>query len=205
MQGPYRDESKPFKKTTVCHECDKKFKRDEPREIVEIYDDPFATQPRIIAVHTDNEDQYGSCLDKLTDTSFADFRYFLCSHCDRMIIAQCPSNGWRSYVKHVNEAEVCVRCYQELRLAEGEPADAFEAGRVPGDFYNDSDLSINGWSLVPGYHGVYITGENSAKRFCKQALLLIKAGHKVLSTYDSMGIGGSEGYVSLYAKGVDHG
>jgi len=201
MQGPYVDCSKPFKKTKECHECGEKFRRGDTKEIVEIVDDPWATKPRIVAFHSDNEDDNGTCLDKMTDTSWADFRYFICAQCDRIVARQCGSDGWRSYVKILDDEEVCVRCYQELRLAEGEPADAFEAGRVPGDFYSDSDLSINGWSLVPGYHGVHITGEVSAKRFCKQALLLIKAGHKVLSNYDSMGIGGSEGYVSLYAKG----
>ena len=199
MQGPYVDQSKPFKKTTVCHECDKRFKKGEPKAVIAIVDDPWATKPRIIAVHRDNETEgsYGSCLDHLTDTSWCDHRYMECPLCERMVLMH---NGWRSYVKHIGDDEICVRCYQDLRLEEGEPADAFEEGKIPGDFYTSNDLSVYGWGCVPGFLGVHITGEESVNRFCQQALKLLQEGYKVLVNYDSMGIGGSEGYISLHVK-----
>jgi len=199
MQGPYVDCSKPFKKTTVCHECGEKFKRGESKQVVELYDDPWAQKPRIVAVHDDNEDRYGTCLDKLTDTSWADFRYKVCDHCNRLIVSQCPSNGWRSYFKLVGDEEICVRCYQEDMLENGHSAESFD-GSIPGDFFNSEDLGANDWALVPGMADVFIRGKESVERFQKTALKLIEEGTKVLVDYGAMGIGGGEGYCSLYAK-----
>jgi hypothetical protein len=125
MQGPYRDESKPFKKTTECHECGEKFKRGEKKTNVHVYDDPFAVQPRIIAVHTENEDAHGTCLDKMTDSSWADFRYQECPRCERLVITQCPSNGWRGYFKLYGDEEICIKCYQDIILEEGHAAEDF--------------------------------------------------------------------------------
>ena len=197
MQGPYVDQSKPFKKTTVCAECDKKFKKSEAKEAVEVYDDPFAVHPRIVAFHSDNDGGYGTCLDKMADTSWADHRYMECPACERMVLMH---NGWRPYFKMDNDEKICVKCYQESRLEDGEPAETFETGKISGDFYNHADLPAHGWGNVPGFHGVFISSASSANRFCTQALKLIKEGHKVLVDYDSMGIGGGEGYVSLYCK-----
>ncbi len=206
MQGPYVDCSKPFKKTTVCAECAVKFKKGEAKEVVEVFDDPFAAKPRIVAFHTDNdEDAYGTCLDKMTDTSWANFRYFTCAHCERIVVRQCLSNGWRSYVKSYGGEEICVKCYQDIVLEDGHAHVAFEGGKIPGDFFNSSDLSANDWAQVPGYSHAFINGKETAKRFCTAALDLIEEGHKVLVDYNSMGIGGGEGYVSLYAKEANHG
>ena len=199
MQGPYVDCSKPFKKTTECHECGARFKKGEEKAVIEIVDDPWATKPRIIAVHSDNEQDgsYGSCLDHLTDTSWNDHRYMECPLCERMVLMH---NGWRPYFKTSGGEEICVRCYQELRLADGEPKAALENGNVPGDFYNSADISAHGWTAVSGYQGFYITGKTSAMAFCRAALKLIADGHKALINYDAMGIGSTEGYISLYAK-----
>lgn len=206
MMGAYVDQSKPYKKTSECHECGEKFKKGEAKQVVEIYDDPWATKPRTVAVHADNDnDGGGTCLDKLTDTSWSDFRYQVCPVCGRMVIMQCLSNGWRSYFKELNGEEVCIRCYQEDILADGHGAEPFEGGKIPGDFFNATQLSANGWAPVPGFGDRHITGGDSVKRFCAEALLMIKNGYKVLVDYDMMGIGGGEGFVSLYAKEENHG
>jgi hypothetical protein len=199
MQGPYVDCSKPYKKTTVCAECGEKFKRGEAKQIVEVYDDPWAKKPRVIAVHSDNEDDHGSCLDKLTDTSWADFRYQVCDVCERMIISQCPSNGWRSYFKPYGDGEICVKCYQDQTIKDGHEASSFLLGKIPGDFFNREEIGANGWSKVPGGDR-FINGTESSKRFCDLALKLINDGHKVLVDYGAMGIGGGEGYVTMYCK-----
>lgn len=202
MMGIAHDNKKPYKRTTECHECGGKFKKGESKQILKIYDDPWADQPRTIAVHDNNDDdRYGSCLDKMTDTSWGDFRYFLCERCNRLIIQQCLDNGWRSY-KRIDDTgeEFCVRCYQENTLENGHEAAELERGSVPGDFYNHQDISSHDWVLVQGMSHVYITGSESAKRFADRALELIDEGNKVLVNYDSMGIGGGEGYVSLYYK-----
>ncbi len=202
MMGIAHDNKKPYKRTTECHECGKRFKKGESKQILKIYDSPWADEPRVIAVHDQNDDdRHGSCLDKLTDTSWGDFRYFLCERCNRLIIQQNPDNGWRSYkMIDDNGEEFCVRCYQENILENGHEDKEFESGHVPGDFYNHQDLSSHDWVLVQGMSHVYITGTESAKRFADRALELIDEGNKVLVDYDSMGIGGGEGYVSLYMK-----
>lgn len=202
MMGIAHDNKKPYKRTTECHECGEKFKRGESKQILKIYDDPWADQPRICAVHDNNDDEkHGSCLDKMTDTSWGDFRYFLCDHCDRLIIEQCPDNGWRSYYKHNDAGEqVCVKCWQDEIIENGHDAKEFKDGHIPGDFYNEQDLSSHDWVLVQGMSHRYITGSESAKQFCDRALELIDEGNRVLVDYDAMGIGGGEGYVSLYMK-----
>ena len=205
MMGIAHDNKKPYKRTTECHECGERFHKGESKQILKVYDSPWADQPRTIAVHNQNYDESarydGSCLDKLTDTSWADFRYFLCERCNRLIIQQNPDNGWRSYkMIDDNGEEFCVRCYQENILENGHEAEEFARGQVPGDFYNHQDLSSHDWVLVQGMSHVYITGKESAQRFADRALELIDEGNRVLVNYDSMGIGGGEGYVSLYIK-----
>ncbi|MFA5380161.1 MAG: hypothetical protein WC455_30650, partial [Dehalococcoidia bacterium] len=89
---------------------------------------------------------------------------------------------------------------QENILENGHDTEEFVRGQVPGDFYNEQDLSSHDWVLVQGMSHCHITGSESAKKFADRALELIDEGNKVLVNYDSMGIGGGEGYVSLYYK-----
>jgi hypothetical protein len=205
MQGIARDHTTPYTVKDKCHECGEKFKKHETLKsgnVVELklYDDPWATEPCTVRVHAHNDDGYGSCLDKLTDDSWSDFRYFDCPVCNRLVVGQCLDNGWRSYRKIYAGEEICVKCYQEIKLENGEDREIFEEGKIPGDFFNASDLNAHGWSLVPGMGDRHIDGKASAWAFCKMALTMIKKGYKVLVDYDSMGIGGGEGYVSLYCK-----
>lgn len=198
--GIIRDHKTPYKILDTCHECGDKFKRGEAKTTIEIYDDPWATKPCTVRVHTGNDDGNGDCFDKLTDKSWASFRYQQCPICERMIVSQCLDNGWRTFFKEVGSEEICVKCYQDMRLADGEPEEAFKRGCIGGDFFDSRELSSHGWSLVPGYHGAFIDGRESAKRFCATALELIRSGHKVLVDIYTMAIGGGEGYFSLYCK-----
>lgn len=200
MMGIIRDHKTPYKILDTRHECGEKFKRGEAKTTIEIYDDPWATKPCTVRVHTGNDDGNGDCLDKLTDTSWASFRYQECPVCERMIVSQHLDNGWRSFFKTVDGEEICIKCYQESRLADGEPAETFEAKYVGGDFYNSSDISVNNWSLVPGYHGHFINSKESAEKFCGTALSLIQNGNKVLVDWGAQAYGGGEGYYSLYVK-----
>lgn len=190
----------PFKDLGTCYECSEKFKRGENKIELKIYLDPWATKPSTIRVHSGNDDGNGDCFDKLTDTSWNDFRFFECAHCERIIARQRSDNGWRSHVKEIDGEEICVKCFQDMRLADGEPAETFEAEDVGGDFYNSSDISGNDWSLVPGYHGHFINSKESAEKFCTQALELIRDGNKVLVDWGAQAYGGGEGYYSLYVK-----
>ena len=206
MMGIPYDAKKPYKKLHECHECGEKFKPGETIKSgavqkLKIYDNPWATEPSTVKVHTHNDDgRHGSCLDKLTDTSWADFRYFYCFACGRLIISQCPYNGWRSYIHEEHGEEICVACYQQETLTNGMAKDVLESGRVPGDFFEDDEIANHGWALVQGYDNIRIAGSGQAKAFCDTALSFIAKGMKVLINYESMGIGGGEGYVSLYQR-----
>jgi hypothetical protein len=208
MQGIPRDYKTPFTELKKCYECGESFHKDETLKsgkvvTLKIFNDPWASSPCTVRVHSaNNEGQHGTCLDKLTDTSWADFRYFLCDECcNRLIISQCPSNGWRSY-KQIDNAgrDICVKCYQDNILENGHDADDLKRNNIPGDFYNESDISINNWSLVQGMSDCRIAGSESAENFMAKARELAAVGNKVLINYGAMGIGGGEGYVSLYIK-----
>jgi len=205
MMGIPYNTKRAYKKLNTCHECGEKFKKSETLKsgkaaILHIYDDPWATEPSLVKVHSANESNCGTRLDKLTDTSWADFRYFTCETCERLIISQCPYNGWRSY-RHITEngAEICAKCYQDDILKNGQPSGAFD-NRIPGDFFETGAIVRAGYEIVPGFNNVFINNAASLKRFCDKAKSLITSGHFVVTDYESMGIGGSEGYVSLYSK-----
>jgi len=197
MRGTYLQQV-PFVNRKECHTCGEKIKRGQEFEELAIYDDPFLNKPSTVRVHTGNDDGHGDCLDKMTDTSWADFRYFVCEDCGRIIIGQCPSNGWRSYIKERDGQQICIRCYQDDILKNGHNEKDFEDGHIPGDFFNESDLKKHCWGEERSH--THICGEKDAKSFCDLALTLIDEGKKVLVDYDAMGIGNSEGYVSLWAK-----
>lgn len=200
MMGIMRDHKTPYKILDTCHECGKKFKRGESRTTIEIYDDPWATKPCTVRVHIGNDEGDGDCLDKLTDKSWASFRYQECPICQRMIVSQHLDNGWRLFFKEADGEEICVRCYQEIRLEDGDPAEAFTGESPMGDFFNPSDISAHDWALVPGYHDHFISGKESAEKFCGTALSLIRNGNKVLVDWGAQAYGGGEGYYSLYVK-----
>jgi hypothetical protein len=202
MMGIARDHKTPYKKLRECHQCNEKFKKGDRKTRLDVYDDPWATEPCQVAVHTANDkDGYGDCLDKLTDSSWSEWNYQECPVCERTIIYRCLDNGWRTYFKIIEGEEICVKCYQNMTLEHGEPLEKFKDGKIPGDFYSPSDLNAHGWTLVPGYSGNHISNKESIKRFAGHAVELISEDYKILVDYDSMGIGGQEGYVSLYVKG----
>lgn len=183
----------PFVNRKHCHQCGENInpRKKESFAELEIFDDPWLDKPSIVRVHVGNEDEYGSdCLDVLFDTSYADFRYFKCAECGRIIIRQCPYNGWRSYCMCVDGEEVCVRCVQKKILKEGCDENLI------GDFYSYSELSKNGWTEL---ESVFINSSQRMEAMKARCLGLMKS-QKVLINYESMAIGGSEGTVSIWTK-----
>jgi hypothetical protein len=177
------------------------FKRGERRAEIKVYDEPWATKPRIRRVHIGNEDNFGrTCFDKLFDTGWSDFGYFECETCGRLVARRCGYNGWRSYV-HTREdgGEICMKCYQEELLEEGTSAESFEAG-IPGDFFARDTLVDCGYSPVPGIEHFFVHNEETRGRVCRMALDLISRGRKVVADYDSMAYGGGEGFITLWSR-----
>lgn len=208
MMGIPRDHTTPYTKLDECHECGEPIVRGikagnkESIQYLKVFDDPWATKACHVVLHDDNdEDGNGSCLEKLFDTSWSDFRYFHCDECGRVIVRQCLDNGWRSFVKERNGAEICVKCYQDEILREGHDIDELQ-DRVPGEFFVNEEISAFGWSLVPGCEGVHVSGRESVNAILLKARALKMQGRKVLFNIDSMAYGGGEGYVDLYVKGA---
>jgi hypothetical protein len=209
MRGPYQDLTTPFTHTDTRHECGEKFKKSETLKsgkkiILDVFDDPWAAGPRTIAVHADNDPDYknhGSCLDKLTDTSWADFRYFSCDACGRLVARQCNYNGWRSYVHSTEDGEICIACYQEDILTNGHDETALKGPGVPGDFFSTGEPEDRGWTRE--LEGVFVNGGKSAADFLVRINNYKARGSKVLINYSTVAYGGSEGYVDRYTKGND--
>ena len=160
------------------------------------------SHPKTIYVHTDNEIgvDYGiSCREALYDEHWADFRYFDCPMCERTIIRQCPSNGWHSYVRINDEGEeICLCCYEEEILEHGIPREKFEHHTIAGMFFNQEELKNNGWEQV--IWDAFLRSEASVESYCQEAIQYIDDGYKVVTDYERLGLGGGEGYVSLWVK-----
>lgn len=131
-----------------------------------------------------------------------DFAYTECEVCGRTICQQNPSNGWMSQV-HIDDNGNCTcnKCYEESALVNG-INDEFNGSNIPGQFFNDSEISEAGWEKVED--SILAGSGYSGHRDPKDAIGIIQkwidAGKKVLVNYESMAIGGLGGYVSIYIK-----
>jgi len=193
----------------TCHECGIEGNI-EDMYAYEVYKTPWDNVPETIYAHkiipaevkeTNRYLQHAeSCEDLLTDTSWADFSYYNCAICGRMICRQNPQNGWHSQVRIINECEeVCLQCYETMILEDGMPIESFEDGVVPGMFFSDDNhepLDAD-YQVDSAIDCLFIT---SGKAVCNAAIAHIKQGHKVVIGYERMAMGGIEGSVSLFYK-----
>lgn len=184
-----------------CWGCDEPLNLNDPYVKITLFDSPFDKEGHEEAFHVENgEHNYDFCYDRLTDTDWADFRYFECPGCLRMVCRQNPRNGWHGQVREIGDEEVCLRCYEEEILEKGIERERFEDGKIDGMFLNDSDLQEAGFVEVEGFNYVHITSKFDAGRYCKEAMRLIDEGFIVVTNYERMGIGGLEGFVSMWIK-----
>lgn len=177
---------------------------------VEVYDDPWATEPDIIWCHDSERrpvpyDVAPSCMGAIESGHLTDFHYFMCDACYRTVIVRCPRNGWHSYARIINECEQwCLACVEDTLRAEGiagfpaELEELFESGRLFGMFFNDGDLEGDGWAAT-GYR-TFVNNEESAIALATKVRRLHGEGRLVIIGYESLAIGGSEGYVTLFSK-----
>lgn len=185
-----------------CYQCGEPIRRKEEFTTLEVYDSPWG-KPKKIHLHAGNEirENYGiSCEQALYDEQWSDFRYFTCPICNRIIIRQCPSNGWHSYVRESENGDVCLRCWEEDVYENGLPRERFEEGQIPGMFYSRNDLMNHGFEQVPGFDNFPITSGFRARAFCDAAIRVMDEGCLVAVDYERMAIGGLEGYVTMWAK-----
>jgi hypothetical protein len=181
---------------------------------LEVYDDPWQKEPTVIAVHIDNgtKDDWCSCEDYATEQGGYDFSYWHCQRCERLVCQRCPSNGWHEYfrlfmehdeVEHFGMFDIgnlCLACYEEVLFEKGMPASHLADDSVHGMFFNMKELEEHGFEEVKESYHSHITGGASVRELKEKMRELAAKGMIVLCNYDSMGIGGLEGFVTLYAK-----
>lgn len=176
----------------------------------EVYDDPWGgsriiyTCPDNVGLFTDCPEYRGtiysdSCTERLFDTSWADFRYFECESCNRVIIRQCPKNGWHSYVRFVDayEEEWCLKCYEEELFTNGINVvgeDVLNCGRIPGMFLDEDELIARNFTRL---ESVYVEG--NTKEVVQKIKDLTKS-YCVIINYSSLAIGGSEGFIEIWTR-----
>jgi len=180
-----------IKEKIECLYCNKEAKED---FTVVAYETPWDDEP--VEKHFCSEE----CRDEYLYGD--DFAYFYCDYCDREICQQNPRNGWHVQYRTVNGEAMCLKCYEEYILENGIEREKFENNQIPGMFFSWNNIEAReaGYQEVNGYINNHITGEESVKRFCEKAIELIDKGYKAVVAYESMAIGGLEGYVTLLKK-----
>ena len=176
---------------------------------IEVYDDPWSDVPDIIYAH-DSEwwpvpyNVAQTCAEATESPDITDFHYFMCDACYRQVIVRCPSNGWHTYSRIINDCDQwCLRCVEDTLKTEGiagfeaELEELFEQGRLFGMFFNVGELEAEGWT--PERHA-FIDSEDGAKELAGQARLLHEQGRRIIIGYEALAIGNSEGHVTLFSK-----
>lgn len=203
----------PTHKTAECHECGtvKDIRAMYP---VTAYDSPFDEVPEVFyvckTIPKKNKGRnsvlryYESCEELLTDSSWSDFRYFTCEFCNRFICEQNPHNGWHVQYRIINECEqICLKCYESIMFEQGLELEQLEQGKLPGMFFDENELIEHGFIKVIDFDYIHVCSSRDVKKVCDKGIELMSAGYIVVINYESMAIGGLEGYISLFAKKIE--
>tara|TARA_R110002020_G_scaffold237375_1_gene449691 strand:+ start:267 stop:905 length:639 start_codon:yes stop_codon:yes gene_type:complete len=204
--------------TVTCYECD----RERPKDATNVYElystpwDDVGTTSYLCndefghaEVERENGREvfdswkyYESCVEVLTDSGWSDFRYFECVGCYRTICEQNPKNGWHVQYR-INDPEeyeqVCLKCYQDEILENGISRESVENGELSGMFFNRGEL--DDWEKVMDY--IHINESKTVQQVLDNILGWMDEDYKVVIDYERMGIGGLEGYISVYRKKVE--
>jgi len=194
----------------TCYGCGLEGNEDEMLTLT-LFDHPFDEEGKVRYFHKelpeeiknskDNWGRHYEACDEIV-TSSGDFDYFTCDVCHRMVCEQNPSNGWMTqYREHFGD-QICLKCYEEMILENGVDRKHFEEGKLEGMFFsgNNHEPLDAGYLIDERVHNVRVAGSDKAKEICKIALDYIDKGGKVIIGYESMAIGGIEGYVTLFYK-----
>ena len=176
-----------------CSNCDQKAKKD---IVAQVYETPWESISK--------EKHFCSfkCMDEYLFGSH-DFRYFDCLGCGRTICEQNPMNGWHTQYRFAeDEEQICLSCYEKDILKNGVPREKFENGIIVGMFfsYGNTEAIEKGFEEVFPFNNIFLKSQKTVDEYCKKALELIDQGFQVINAYESMGIGGGEGYVTMLAK-----
>lgn len=162
----------------------------------ELFGTPWDEKPRVVFFHSEEcEEAY---------CRSGSFDYVDCESCGRLVCEQNPANGWHwQFRDHSEIGYVCLRCYEKEVLENGQPASDFVSGSIRGGMFFSSDNhepTDAGFAEVPGFETYFISSEGDALRYNAYALALTKDGHKVVTGFERLAIGGLEGYVTMFMK-----
>ena len=166
-------------------------------QIRHAYDTPWDDEPKLKHF----------CSDDCGDSYMYEepWAYFWCNACDREVCEQNPMNGWHIQYRDYDDHTVCLRCYKDLILENGVEREKLEAGQIPGMFFDWGNIQAwkAGYKEVPEFKNYHINRQVKVDEFKKKALELMDEGKKVVIGYESLAIGGSEGYVTMMVKDGD--
>lgn len=182
----------------LCYECEEPIEKNDHFTKIILFSSPFDEKGHEEVFHVGNDDDCNDCFNKLGDTTWADFRYFQCDLCNRMICRQHPQNGYHVQFRERDDKTICLRCYEADLLKNGIPQEDFEEGTLAGMFFDDRKLIAAGWEKVEDNVAIKHSGE--ARNYCNRALSFIRRKKLVITDYESLGLGGGEGYVSMWTK-----
>lgn len=175
-----------------CDSCDEEIK-DLPYSRLDVYDTPWDGTPR----------EVNFCCEKCEESylSPGDFNYYECEDCGRLVCYQNPRNGWHTQFRnHAEHGFVCLQCYEKHILEEGQPEEDFHDGQIKGGMFFDvgnPEPKTKGWIEEKTW---FIGSSMKAKEYCAEAMELIAEGCRVLTAFEKLGIGGSEGTVTMMVK-----
>lgn len=181
----------------ACEFCGRKRMERHCMGPVELFDTPWPDTGRLAYYCSDE------CFEKDSSSSgWSDFGYFSCEHCYRLVCERNPANGYMGQYRIVDECDqICLRCYEESLLESGQPDEDYDSDVIKGGmFFNRGNPELEGAGyecLIPERR---IAGGPDVDRWNTEAREHIAKGYQLVTAFESMGIGGGEGYISLYGK-----
>ena len=144
-----------------------------------------------------------SCLDQ--GSNDPDGELFRCDGCEREIASD---NGRMLHYRILNECElVCLKCLEDDLKAGGIAAidddglleRVFAGDSLFGMFFDVGELEAEGWTVDPDYDDALMSSERAPTlgARCREHH---ENGLAFIIGYESLGLVGGEGYVTLYTK-----
>jgi len=161
----------------------------------ELYDTPWEDEPRHVWFCSDEcEDAY---------CNSGSFEYILCEGCYRKVCEQNPRNVWHlQFRDHPELGYICLRCYQDEILKNGQPRSDFEDDKIRGGMffsYGNLEPKKVGFEEVQGFTNYFVRDAYSIRRYNSQALKRIDNGQKVGTAFERIGLW-LEGYITMMSK-----
>lgn len=184
----------------LCRWCDKPIEEEEEHIVIELYDTPWDNNGEVVYLHTTASDDNEACADCITSSYYTDFWYHFCDSCGRHICYRNPSNGWHIQFRDYEGEPMCLRCYMEMILREGQPRSDFEGDVIGGGmFFSRGNVEAKeaGYQEIATMH---INDSVSARHYNAIAQEYLDKGYAVITAYERLAIGGLEGTVTLMAK-----